>query len=178
MTLGAAWELAEAFGLNKLALRLGAPKFTPGIDVETVQQPWQAHTRVYLSASGATSGIRQSAYMDNALRPTVRTPPADPAAWPWPLAHVVAGASAPPERYVVDRSVFLSIDTAAAAAATAAAAARQPPGTADARALCESIRTDMRRQRREETGLEQIGGMVGGQWVTPGAGPMQPSPVE
>ena len=175
VSLGYAWELAVAFGLDKLAVQVGAPRLTPGIDVETTQLPWWASKDVYLPEDGQpTPAMRQAAYMVNSLRPTVSEPVADAEAWPFVLGHVVAGASAPPTRHVVDRSIFTSIDSAAKTAAKAAASARLPSGRADVDALYQSIRADMRRHARSDEGAV---GLVNGEWVTPGAGPMHPSPA-
>ena len=173
---GYAWQLSVAFGLAAVAQRVGAPKITPGIDVETTQVPWWESQDVRVPADGTpTPAMRQAAYMDPRVRPTMPGKPlADSACWPWPLAHVVAGSSAPPTRRVVDRSIFVSTDAAARSAAKAAAAARQPAGRADAAQLYESIRKSM---RRETGGSEPGGGFQGGVWMTPGAGPMQPSPA-
>ena len=179
VSLGYAWELAVAFGLGAMAQQVGAPKLTPGIDVETTQVPWWESQDVRLPADGTpTPAMRQAAYMEGPLRPTMPGPPLpNPESWPWPLAHVVAGSSAPPTRRVVDRSIFVSIDAAARSAAKAAAAARQPAGRADAAQLYESIRHDMRRMAQEGGSSESAGGFRGGVWMTPGAGPMEPSPA-
>lgn len=189
VTLGYAWQLAVAFGLAGAAARAGAPKLTPGIDVETTQVPWWESTSMRLpegfnslGRSEPTPAMRQAAYMTNFCRPTVDLldrSKLHPDEWPWPLANVVAGTSAPPVRKVVDRSIFTSIDAAARASAKAVAAARQPePSRANISSLYESIRSDMRRLELSEGGTAQpVGGVVNGVWVTPGAGPMEPSPT-
>ena len=185
VTLGYAWQLAVAFGLAGAA-QSGRAQAHPRIDVET-RRYRGGSPRLCASPRASTArrseptpAMRQAAYMTNFCRPTVdlldRSAPPDE--WPWPLANVVAGTSTSSAK-VVDRSIFTSIDAAARASAKAVAAARQPePSRANISSLYESIRSDMRRLELSEGGTAQpVGGVVNGVWVTPGAGPMEPSPT-
>ena len=116
--------------------------------------------------------------MVGANRPTVRTPN-PPDVWPWPLARGDGPFGAEPNaRIRSERSIYSKVHAGAHAAAVRACAGRLPGGAADRDALFESVKGGMEpyKSRLPPKETPPAVDVPEGQWVTPGATPMEPTP--
>ena len=185
ISLDGAWRLAVAAGLGELARAVAAPQHPPSYRTERAPTPAQAaaasasaSASTLAAAQPLTPAMRQAAFMQPGLRPTLAPRAAADGAWPWPLASTGAPApSVPPApARLVEQGLFTRHDVGAAAAAMRVASTRRPAGAADERALYERIHAAMRGLDAPPalTPLGELG--PDGAWLTPGASAMAPTP--
>ena len=187
IALEEAWRLACACGLERIALRVGAPRMAISVEPEyerTTPTIWAKLPRrscappvPYAPATPQhrpSPAMRQAAYMEPGLRSTYRPGPPE-GSWPWPVARPIQ-----PTRRYVDRTLFTGHGAASAAAAAAAAAGTLPYGSADRAGLQASIYAQMRKEAPAPAPEPSRPRTAPGapEWTTtPGATPLAPTPA-